>query len=593
MSKSYYKLESMGKNDEGEFFRASILIPTAGGWIDEVTLHADNLSFPLKYERVIDDKALFTSEIFLPTKALFKCHYSYKIEGRPHHTLTFKTKSNFEVPDWTKGKIMYHIFVDRFNKGRDEPLRSMPNRTTYSSFNEEMKVGPINEVWNADFYGGDIEGIIKKLEYIKSLGVSILYLSPLVWSQSNHRYDTSDYENVDPYVGNNRDFKRLCEIAHSMDMKIVLDAVFNHTGNDSIYFNELGTFNELGAYQSKESRYNSFFKRNEDGTFSYWWGMKNLPVCDSNSKEWIDYITGEGGIIDKWFELGIDGLRLDVADELSDTYIEHIRTAVKRNKEDGFIIGEVWKNPMDVGRSYISSGKAMDSVMNYYFIDALIRYFKYEDHQKLKKVLDDIKHNYPEEIVHSLMNFTSTHDISRAINIFGSDEFDSYAQWAWDLKNEQLEHCRSVKLTDEERKKGKEIFKSYLFSLTFLPGILSIFYGDEIGIDGLGNLANRKPFLEDKKDQELLDYFRFIGSIRRENPFLEKADFRVRDINPNFFMFERFDSRNSATIVVNRTPQEHQIILPKEGKKEKIYTLNNSRRNNLTPYGAVAVIKGE
>ena len=279
-------------------------------------------------------------------------------------------------------------------------------------------------------------------------------------------------------------------------MKVVLDAVFNHTGSDSKYFNKFGNFDEVGAYQSNDSKYSSFFRKhyhNGKEYFDYWWGFDNLPECNGNSFEWREYILGEGGVIDLWFSLGIDGLRLDVADELTDDFIEGIRTAVKRNKEDGFILGEVWKNPMRMGRGYIESGRGMDSVMNYPLVDALLRYFKYGDVHKLSYIINDMLNEYPEETIYALMNFTSTHDISRALNMLGCEsEFSPYKEWYWDPVDNSHEHCKDYKMSKEDLIRAKEIYKAYISALAFLPGNLSIFYGDEAGIEGLGNLANRK-----------------------------------------------------------------------------------------------------
>ena len=198
-----------------------------------------------------------------------------------------KLSVNFDVPSWAKGKVMYHIFVDRFNRGNQEKMKDMPRRTTYNTWDDEMILGPNKEgIWNADFYGGDLRGIEEKLDYIQSLGVDIIYLSPIVHSQSNHRYDASDYENVDPYAGTNDDLKHLCDEVHKRGMKIILDAVFNHTGNDSKYFNEYNTFDTIGAFQSNDSPYASFYKKHYDNGklyYDYWWGMTNLPVCDGYS----------------------------------------------------------------------------------------------------------------------------------------------------------------------------------------------------------------------------------------------------------------------------------------------------------------------
>ena len=397
------------------------------------------------------------------------------------------------------------------------------------------------------------------------------------------------------FIQYNEDLKSLCDKAHKLDMKIVLDAVFNHTGNDSKYFNEYGTYPEIGAYQSLDSIYSPFFRKHEENgkiKYDYWWGMKNLPECDGNSIEWINYITGKDGIIDKWFSLGIDGLRLDVADELTDNFIKLIRKAVKRNKQDGFIIGEVWKNPMRMNREYISSGQEMDSVMNYVFIDALLRYFKYADVHKLSYTIKDILNEYPEDTIKTLMNFTSTHDITRAINLFASNEFDYYGEWAWNLNNNDYNWCKNYSLTPEQYSEGKKIYETYVFTLNFLPGILSIFYGDEIGMQGMGNLSNRKPYPKENYDTELLNFFKHMGKIRTNEPFLKEAELEIQDINEKYFVYERSNKENKILVAVNRSDEETSFPVPKEYKTpSKVYTLKNSKPGYLSPHGAVAIKK--
>ena len=602
-----YYIKEKNETKNGKQYEVVVELPKDIGWVNYTNLIIEKgnekNTFPLTYLKSENNKIYFSGDIYLETSAIYNYYFEIntnngtKYLGKDKIIINEiirenknKMSVNFETPDWAKGKIMYHIFVDRFNRGSKNPLKEMSRRTTYKSFGDEMIVGPNKEgIWNADFYGGDLLGIIEKLDYIKSLGASIIYLSPIVHSQSNHRYDASDYENVDPYVGCNEDLKKLCDEAHKRDMKIVLDAVFNHTGNDSKYFNEYGTFDNIGAFQSKDSPFYKFYRKNNDN-FDYWWGMTNLPVCNGYSKEWQEYILSEGGIIDKWFNLGIDGLRLDVADELTDYFIEQIRVAVKRNKEDGFILGEVWKNPMRMGRGYIESGKGMDSVMNYSLVDSLIRYFKYSDSYKLNYVLRDILCEYPKDTINTLMNFTSTHDISRAINIFGADEFNSYSEWAWNLNRNDLEWCRNFKLTEEQYRKGKDIFEAYTFALTFLPGILSIFYGDEVGLEGIGNLANRKPFPWGKEDKELLEYFRYLGTIRTNEKFLEQADLNIIDINNNYMMFERSNNEEEILVAINRTNTENKLTIPsKYEQSNKVYTLKKSYKKNLTPYGGVAI----
>jgi len=599
--------------DNGKKYKVLLELPMDIGWIDYINFIVEKgkekLCFPMKHIKNENNKIYFETKVDLETRAIYNYYFEFKVNNNVKYIdkdnkivdqITRENKNkmsvNFDVPDWAKGKIMYHIFIDRFNRGSKEKLKEMPRRTIYNSFDDEMIIGPNKDgIWNADFYGGDLLGIIEKLDYIKSLGVSIIYLSPVVHSQSNHRYDAADYENVDPYAGCNEDLKKLCEEAHKKDMKIVLDAVFNHTGNDSKYFNEYGTFDTIGAYQSMYSTYAPFYRKHYDNgqiKYDYWWGMTNLPVCNGYSKEWQDYILGIDGVIDKWFNLGIDGLRLDVADELTDEFIEKIRESVKRNKEDGFILGEVWKNPMRMNRGYIESGKGMDSVMNYLLVDALIRYFKYEDVTKLDYIIKDIKCEYPKDTINTLMNFTSTHDISRAINIFSSNDFNGYSEWAWNLNNNDLEWCKNFKLTKEQYQKGKDMYEAYVFALTFLPGILSIFYGDEIGLEGIGNLANRKPFPWGKEDKELLKFFRYIGSIRNNETFLEQANLNIIDINKNYLMFERENNDSSILVAVNRTNNENKINIPSsyEGSA-KVYTLKKSNSKYLNPYGGIAIKK--
>ncbi len=609
-----YSIKEIEKIEDCNLYKVEISVPMSLGFIERMKFitetSTERVAHQLHHVKNSNGFVYFEANIKLDTKAIY--HYYFSFEAN-HEFMYYKksnnenTKSvsrndmwkmsvNFKVPDWAKGKIMYHIFVDRFDKGRSEELKEMPNRTIHKDWNEELVIGEDkNGRWNADFYGGDLEGIIEKLPYIKSLGVSILYLSPIVLSQSNHRYDTADYEMVDPYAGVNSDLNKLCEEAHKMNMKVILDAVFNHTGNDSKYFNEYNNFDNIGAYQSKDSKYFDFYRKhifNNQVYFDYWWGMKNLPVCDGDSKSWQEYIYGVGGVIDKWFSLGIDGLRLDVADELTDNFIEGIRRAVKRNKPDGFIIGEVWKNPMRMGRGYIESGKGMDSVMNYPLVNALIRYFKYGDCNTLWNTLNEIISEYPDETILSLMNFTSTHDITRAINIFGCNEFQYHGEWAWNLNSDDRNYQKNFKLTHEQYEFGRKVYQAYLYTLTFLPGILSIFYGDEIGMEGLGNLANRRPFTWNKIDQELLKYFREIGKIRNNEKYLEKASLIDININDKYFSFKRRNNDIESLIYVNRTNEKQKIILPDEYMKESVlYKLNNSNNSELDSYGGIMLKK--
>lgn len=605
------KINLLNQNNDLNNYQITIKIPMQLGWLENVKFILNGKdNYKMNYINQENDLAVFQTHITIPTCAIY--HYCFSCEAngnliyikrKNHSNLqtnlideNWKLSVNFDVPDWAKGKVMYHVFVDRFKRGSKEKMEEMPRRKIHNSWEEDVIIGPDEQgIWNNDFYGGDLKGIKQQLPYLKSLGVDIIYLSPIVKSQSNHRYDTGDYEIVDPYAGTNEDLKNLCESAHNLGMAIILDAVFNHTGNDSKYFNEFASYDTVGAYQSSDSIYNSFYRKKEENgqsKFDYWWGMKNLPVCDGNSSSWIEYITGPNGIIDKWFALGIDGLRLDVADELTDKFIKKIRQAVKRNKEDGFIIGEVWKNPMHMNREYLSSGQCMDTVMNYWFIDALLRYYNYTDIDKLTQTIEEILTEYPKDTINSLMNFTSTHDITRAINLFSKENFQENGEWAWNLKNDNIYWCKDYVLTNEQYEHNKQIYESYVFALTFFPGILSIFYGDEIGIQGMGNLSNRKPYPQTEYDKELLDFFKKIGNIRKNEPFLRNAELEMLDINQDYLMFERYDQYDKMLVVVSKVNEEVDFNIPKEYKNNsKIYTLKKSKLGSLKSYGGIAIKK--
>jgi glycosidase len=606
--------------DDGKIFKISIRIPMEFGWIEHVLFSVikgpERSAFQLTHMKNEDGFAYFETTVKLKMRAIYFYYFSFEANGvfrfykRTNETgensiifkECWKMSVNFNVPDWAKGKIMYHIFVDRYRRGSKDEMEPMPRRIIHKSWDDKVVLGPDKDGnWNIDFFGGDLKGIEETLGYLKKLGVSIIYLSPICRSQSNHRYDTGNYEEVDPYVGSNADLKSLCNKAHEKGMQVILDGVFNHTGNDSLYFNQYGTYEIVGAYQSENSKYASFYPKpyweNGQKKYSYWWGIESLPVCNAYSPEWQNYIFGEGGVIDQWFALGIDGLRLDVADNLTDEFIEGIWKAVTRNKSDGFIIGEVWKNPMMENRGYIVSGKGMHTVMNYQLVSSLIRYFKYADANALKNTLSEILTMYPKDTILTLMNFTSTHDISRAIEIFSCDEFNSnYDRWPWDLLKDNLENdaklewIREHKLSWEKYKQGRQIYQLYVLALTFLPGIVSIFYGDEVGLQGIGNLYNRAPYPWKKRDKKLLKFFRHMGNIRKDNAFMETADLKVIEVDSRKFVFERYNDTEKIVVAINRTQDIIEWKLPEQYEvSDVIYSLRNSTTTILKPFGAIAI----
>ena len=524
-------------------------------------------------------------------------------DDMPYWTLTVY-ESNFEVPEWAKGKIMYQIFPDRFFKSEKYQPELMSSRVT-KEWGDMPNWAPESdgEIHNNDYFMGNLKGIEEKLDYISKLGVQIIYLNPIFMSQSNHRYDTGDYEVVDPYLGTNDDLISLCNAVHEHGMKIIIDGVFNHTGNDSKYFNEYGTYNSVGAFKGKESPYYNWYRKNKKGEFQYWWGFKNLPVCDGNNHEWQEFVYGENGLIDKWFSMGIDGLRLDVADELTDEFIENIRIAVKRNKEDGFLLGEVWDNAITKEgygkqRTYLL-GKGLDSVMNYPFTNAILKYVRYGRAKYFVETVNDIITQYPGDALNSLMNSLSTHDITRAMTTLVSDGIqDSRYNWVWDVPYGREWQFSKLKMSEEDYQKAREMMKIAVAIQYFLPGNPCIYYGDEAGMYGFRDPFNRQCFPWDSMDKELYDFFVKIGKARAKLKVLSNAKMKIIEANENFLIFERYvDSEeeysrakkmeNKIYIAVNRT--ERDIVLDIFNKMEDTKTVfeYNASDNVLSKYGII------
>lgn len=615
-SGTQHTITSVRKDRNGEVLKVTVRLPMKFGWFERVRLNVvSNASFDLNsvqydipHARNDDDTgyAIFETEIYLTTSALYYYYFSYDCNGQHfrmkkkdvtgNSSITkqecFRISINFSAPDWAKGATMYHILVDKFYRSPSYQITPIPGRTM-NNWNDKPVLGPnANNDWNVDFYGGNLLGIVEKLDYIQSLGVTLIYLSPILRGQSNHLYDTVDYEQIDPYLGTTEDLKLLCSEVHKRGMYLVIDGVYNHTGNRSRYFDQFEEYGN-GAYNHKDSPYRPFYKRiwhNSQSCFSYWWDVITLPECDTTNLEWQDYITAPGGVIDQLFECGIDGIRLDVADELDDSMIYRIMEAIIRNKPDGFLFGEVWdEHPMRPSRGYISSGIGMHSLMNYMLPDALIRFFKYRDTGKLQDMLNRILIDYPVDTILTMMNPTSTHDMSRLIEIFACNVFDLYGKWAWDMKYaNDSDFVKNHVLSSDEYEYGKMVLMSYVVALAFFPGIFSIFYGDEVGLPGLHNLANRVAFPWGSEDRELQEYFINLIKVRNSNKFLKYAECEVREISEKHFSFERILGDERILVIVSRSHHVSEISVP-EGYE--IIFRNNicCTESVLPPYGAIVL----
>ena len=513
----------------------------------------------------------------------------------PYWTITVYEK-DYSVPEWAKGKIMYQIFPDRFFCSNLYVPEKVNGRETKQWGDIPNWIqNDDGEIQNNDFFMGNLKGIQEKLDYLVDLGVEIIYLNPIWLSQSNHRYDTADYEKVDLYLGTNEHLKELCKEAHEKKIAIVIDAVINHTGNDSKYFNEFNHYDTIGAYQGEQSPFYNWYKKNSKGEFTYWWGFKNLPVCDGNNSGWQNYVYGEGGLIDKWFALGIDGIRLDVADELTDDFIEKIRSAVKRNKQDGLIIGEVWDNAVTKEgygkqRKYLL-GKGLDSVMNYPFTNAILKYVRFGKYEYFTETINEIVTQYPSEAVSVLMNSLSTHDITRAMTTLVAEGIQKNEyNWVWDVPYSRKWQFMHRKLDDEKYELAKKKMKIATTIQYFLPGNPCIYYGDEAGMYGYRDPFNRMCFPWDNIDEDLHSFFVEIGKIRKQLKFLAEAKMRIIEANENVLMFERYSENNAIMVAVNRSKDSIKIDIPEQYNNGKILFSVNANNGEISDYGIMVKI---
>lgn len=423
---------------------------------------------------------------------------------KPAHSFQITVyDEKYKTPDWFKEGIAYQIFVDRFNNGnpdgsflgeRTDIIKREWHEVPYykaEQFGGEYKAN--------DFFGGNLEGVIQKLPYLKELGISVIYLNPIFKAYSNHKYDTGSYEEIDPMFGDEETFKKLCKTAGAMGIRIILDGVFNHTGADSMYFNKYGNYDSVGAYQSQDSPYYTWYRFMDwPKVYESWWGMETLPHVEETSEELRKYLLSDkNSIIKKWLSLGASGWRLDVVDELPDFFVKELRENAKEVKEDAVIIGEVWedasnKNAYGERRQYFM-GEELDSVMNYPMRDALIDSLLGRiDAAGLNERLMSLKENYPPPAYYSLLNMVSSHDVERIITLMGGvptrHEVDREHQANFRLDGHAL---------DVARQRATLILGLQMT----LPGVPCIYYGDEIGMQGYGDPFSRMPYPWDKVDE--------------------------------------------------------------------------------------------
>ena len=470
---------------------------------------------------------------------------------------------DFTTPAFLRGGVLYQIFPDRFYEGvKNKPLPYADriyraNKTHEPYFwPNESKEGYLN----MDYFGGDLEGVRQKLPYLKELGVTCIYFNPIFEAHANHRYNTADYRKIDPFLGTNEDFAKLCAEAKEAGIAISLDGVFSHTGSDSLYFNKESRYGSGGAYRDPNSPYRSWYDFSPNYACGYrsWWGFDTLPEVNENDPSYREFICGEGGVIDYWMSMGASGFRLDVADELPDDFIEDIRKAVKRHGQDKYLLGEVWEDATNkwsygVRRTYLL-GQGLDAVMNYPFRNAVLNFVKGASGQETAAQIMSICENYPAPALHTLMNFISTHDTERAITYLAgesSEGHDRYWQSGRRLNMQQYEY-------------GIVLLRMAYAMIFTLPGVPCIYYGDEVAMQGYRDPFNRGYFDWDSKEERVRSILRQLAQLRRSSDAFAEGSLEMLEVQQDFLHYRRTGPTEVADVFINRSA--HSRLCQVQGK---------------------------
>jgi len=404
----------------------------------------------------------------------------------------------WQLPDWAEGESIYQILVDRFFDGDPannppivKPRHALPDRETY--------------------YGGDFAGIIQKMEYLKSLGVKIIYLSPIFQSPSYHKYDISDYYAIETIYGGKEGLKQLVKTAHKEGMKIVLDAVFNHCSSEHPFFQDVLSNQTQSPYCSW-FRIDSFPVSLEKGNYDNFANeVPTMPKWETTNPEVIEYLTNQAVY---WIrEADIDGYRFDVADEISHRFWRALHEKIRHEKPEALLIGEIWNHAC----AWLNAAE-LDTVTNYKFRQYLLALLEEKiTPDRFIHLIQRNKSLYQTPATHYLINLMGSHDTLRL---------------ATALNNEK-KHYLALSLL-------------YCFE-----GMPLLYYGDEIGLEGDVDPDNRRAMLWDQPESEAQAMFRHIAKFRSESMILKKGESTFLEGQPTSVQFLRTFDKESILVVAN------------------------------------------
>lgn len=448
--------------------------------------------------------------------------------------------------------IIYHIFIDRFRKAGDVPRREDAAYFGVWGGMPEYAGKRGGFLRNNTFFGGTLYGVIEKLDYIKSLGAEMIYLSPVFRAYSNHRYDVGDFMAVDECIGGDAALSLLVAEAEKAGMKVMLDGVFNHVGDDSRYFNKYGKYDSLGAYQSPDSPYYDWFTFfNYPDSYDCWWGISNLPKI-KKVDSYRSFITDD--VIPRYSAMGVGGWRLDVVDEYSGDFLESI-TASAKKAGGALVIGEVWEDASckvayGERKNYLCGGR-LDGVTNYPLRDALIAFMTGKDTRALAHTLYEQYRRYPAQNRRVMMNLLGSHDTVRIINALSGRDGEGLTE----------DEKAALTLSADERARAVKMLKAaYLFICT-QTGIPCLYYGDETALEGCSDPFCRRPFPWDTADASLTEYFSRCASLRREYGLGLYLGEEFLDTPDGVFAAEYYSADCLYTVLLNSGTENFSFLL--------------------------------
>lgn len=559
--------------------------------------------YPMNFEFKENDKTVFNFnlktpanpsllfyyfEVWIDNKVLYYGNNSLLAGGKgdlyessplPYQITVFQ--KGYSTPNWFKNSTIYQIFVDRFFNGNDDKSILNPKKNTFiygNWYDKPMYIRnpETNEILRWDFYGGNLNGVLKKLDYLKNLGVNVIYFNPIFEARSNHKYDTGNYKKIDSMFGDESLFKLLMKEASLRGISIILDGVFSHTGSDSLYFNKYNNYDSLGAYQSKDSKYYSWYNfKNYPNEYECWWGVSDLPNVNELNEDYLNYIVSdEDSVINHWMDAGVKGWRLDVADELPDEFIKELKKISSKKNSDSIVIGEVWEDASNKisysKRRQYFLGKELDSVTNYLMRDNLLNFlWNNINSETLHNKFMSLYENYPRHNFYSLVNLIGSHDVERIYTLL-----------------KQIANNYMVNSFDDLDDICFKLLKIVtLIQFTF-PGVPLLYYGDEAGLEGLKDPYNRATYPWGFENKEILNWYKNLIHIRNNNKALRTGKWKQVYFSDNVYGYFRYIDNNEDEFNI---PCENSLCLilvnksPTEGCNVKI-SMDNYKYSSLTNF---------